>query len=149
MLIAIGSDHRGFRLKQDVISLLEDTGCQYKDFGCYDENPVDYPDMAKKVAQAVASGSCRMGILICSTGIGMSIAANKIKGIRAALCCDGFTAARSRMHNDANILCLGADTSADGYREIVAAFLSTDFEGGRHKRRLEKIKAMEEQDGRI
>ena len=149
MKIAIGSDHRGFELKQDIIKLLEDAAFQYKDCGCYDGDSVDYPDIAKNVAQAVASGAFDRGILICSTGIGMSIAANKIKGIRAALCCDGFNAARSRMHNDANILCMGADTAADDYKEIVTTFLKTEFEGGRHKRRLEKIKAMEGLDEHI
>jgi len=145
MRIAIGSDHRGFKLKQEIIGLLEDAAHRYKDCGCYDESSVDYPDIAKEVAQAVAGGGFEMGILICSTGIGMSIAANKVKGIRAALCCDAFNAARARMHNDANILCLGADTSVDKYKEIVAAFLDTEFEGGRHQRRIEKIKAMEGQ----
>jgi len=144
MRIAIGSDHRGFRLKQEIIGLLEGAGYQYKDYGCYDENSVDYPDIAQGVAQAVACGDCPFGILVCSTGIGMSIAANKARGIRAALCCDEFTAARARLHNDANILCLGADASADECKGIVTTFLKTEFEGGRHQRRIEKIKAMEE-----
>ena len=118
-------------------------GHEAQDCCCYDESPMDYPDIAGKVAEVVAGGGLEMGILICSTGIGMSIAANKVKGIRAALCCDALNAASASMHNDASILCLGADTSADKYKEIIAAFLSTEFEGGRHRRRIEKIEAME------
>jgi len=143
MRIAIGSDHRGFKLKKDMIKLLQETGHEIQDCGCYDESPVDYPDIAKEVAEVVASGGCWMGVLVCSTGIGMSIAANKVKGIRAALCCDSFAAKRARMHNDANVLCLGADTSAAKYKEIINAFLGTEFEGGRHRRRIEKIEEME------
>jgi ribose 5-phosphate isomerase B len=117
-------------------------GHSYKDFGCYTTDSVDYPDIAKKVAEAVAKGDFERGILICNTGIGMSVAANKVMGIRAALCRDVFSARLARQHNDANILCLAAvgQETAD---EIVETFLTTDFEGGRHERRLGKIRAME------
>jgi ribose 5-phosphate isomerase B len=123
---------------------LPDQGHSCQDFGCYDTTPVDYPDIAKKVGEAVASGSFDQGILICSTGIGISIAANKIRGIRAALCHDALAAQRARQHNDANILCLrGEDIEADSALEIVRAFLATAFEGGRHIQRVNKIKALE------
>jgi ribose 5-phosphate isomerase B len=145
MRIAIGCDHRGLELKQSVIKLLTGAGHGYEDFGCYTTESVDYPDIAKKVAEAVAGGSFTRGILICGTGIGMSIAANKVKGTRAAACYDVFCAHRARQHNDANILCLGADVKnqPDTTRDIVAAFLTTDFEGGRHQRRVDKIREME------
>ena len=143
MRIAIGCDHRGLNLKQFIIKLISQTEHSYEDFGCYTADSVDYPDMAKKVAKAVASGEFECGILICSTGIGMSIAANKVKGIRAALCHDAFSAQRARQHNDANILCFGEEQESDTVREIVDAFLTCEFEGGRHLRRLNKIKAME------
>ena len=103
-MIALGSDHGGYGLKQEIIRYLEEKGIQYKDYGCYDERPCDYPVYGKKAAQAVASGECEKGILICGTGIGISIAANKVKGIRAALCHDVFSAKATREHNDANIL---------------------------------------------
>ena len=142
--IAIGCDHRGFALKQGIICFLEDAGHSYQDFGCYSTAPVDYPDIARRVGEAVASGNFDQGILICSTGIGMSIAANKLKGIRAALCCDIFAAQRARQHNDANVLCLrGEDIDTESALEIVKTFLATDFEGGRHARRVNKIKALE------
>jgi len=142
MRIALGSDHRGLNLKQFVIKLVGEAGHSYEDFGSFTADPVDYPDIAKKVAEAVANSDFESGILICATGIGMSIAANKVKGIRAALCYDVFTAQRARQHNDANILCLGAGRE-DAAREIVNAFLNGVFEGGRHLLRLNKIKAME------
>ena len=143
MRIAIGCDHRGLELKQFIIKLITEAGHSYKDFGGYTADPVDYPDIAQKVAEAVAKDSFERGILICDTGIGMSIAANKVKGIRAALCHDAFSARRARQHNDANILCLAGEEGQDTVREILEAFLSTDFEGGRHQHRLDKIKAME------
>ena len=116
----------------------------YQDFGCYNIKPVDYPDIAQKVGGAVASGNFDQGILICSTGIGMCIAANKIKGIRAALCHNSFTAQRARQHNDANVLCLrGENIDTESALEIVKTFLATDFEGGRHLRRVNKIRALE------
>ncbi len=108
MRIAIGCDHRGLDLKQAVIKLITDAGHSYEDFGCYTTDPVDYPDIAQKVGEAVARSDFERGILICNNGIGMSIAANKVKGIRAALCYTAFNTRRTRQHNDANILCLGA-----------------------------------------
>jgi len=141
--IAIGCDHRGLNLKRFVIGLITEMGHSYHDFGCYTTAPVDYPDIAKKVAEAVAEGHFEQGILICDTGIGMSIAANKVKGIRAALCHNAFSARRARQHNDANILCLGVELGQDKISEIVEAYLTTEFEGGRHMPRLNKIKAME------
>jgi ribose 5-phosphate isomerase B len=143
MLIAIGCDHRGLNLKQFIIKLTTEVEHSYEDFGCYTTESVDYPDIAKRVAEAVASGDFEYGILICDTGIGMSIAANKVKGIRAALCSDIFSARRARQHNDANILCLRAEQEQDTLREIVNTFLASEFEGGRHLRRLNKIQAME------
>jgi ribose 5-phosphate isomerase B len=144
MRIAIGCDHRGLELKQAIIGLLAELGHDYHDFGCYDSNPVDYPDIAKQVAEAVASGKFDHGILICSSGIGMSIAANKVKGIRAALCCDIICAEMARQHNDANILCLGGNAVEPSVAmDIVKVYLSSTFEGGRHLRRLEKIRRLE------
>lgn len=142
--IAIGCDHRGFALKELIMPLLQNAGHSYQDFGCYSTDPVDYPDIAQKVGEAVASGNSDQGILICNTGIGISIAANKIKGVRAALCCDVFAAQRARQHNDANVLCLrGENIDTKSALEIVKAFLAADFEGGRHLRRVNKIRALE------
>ena len=144
MRIALGCDHRGLKLKQVIIGLLDELGHDYQDFGGYNTDPVDYPDIAKQVAEAVASGEFDQGILICSSGIGMSIAANKVRGIRAALCCTTFGAERARRHNDANVLCLGQDTlDIASALDIVRVYLSTTFEGGRHLRRLEKIRGLE------
>jgi ribose 5-phosphate isomerase B len=143
MRIAIGCDHRGLDLKHSIMKLLDETEHSYEDSGCYTTDSVDYPDIAQKVAEAVASGDFERGILICDTGIGMSIAANKVKGIRAALCHDAFSARRARRHNDANVLCLGAGRGQEGIAEIVQTYFTTEFEGGRHQRRLDKIKAME------
>ncbi len=142
MRIVIGCDHRGLDLKQSVIELITRMGHGYEDAGCYTADPVDYPDIARRVAEAVARGDFDYGILICDTGIGMCIAANKVRGIRAALCHDVFTAGRARKHNDANVLCLAASGSPE-VAEIVDTFLTTRFEGGRHLRRLNKVKAME------
>ncbi len=142
MRIAIGCDHRGLKLKQTVMKLLAAAGHSYQDFGCYTEESVDYPDIALKVAKAVANGEFDRGILICSTGIGMCIAANKVRGIRAALAYDAFAAERACQHNDANILCLGAEKPKE-IPEIINAFLTCKFEGGRHQRRIDKIKEME------
>jgi ribose 5-phosphate isomerase B len=142
--IALGCDHRGIELKQTIIGLLDELGHDYQDFGGYSTDPVDYPDIAKQVAEAVASGEFDQGILICSSGIGMSIAANKVKGIRAALCCGTLGADRARRHNDANVLCLGQDTlDITTALDIVRVYLSTAFEGGRHLRRVEKIRGLE------
>ena len=145
MHIAIGSDHHGPDLKQFIISLITQAGHEYRDFGSYDTDPVDYPDIAKEVAEAVARGDFERGILICGTGIGMCIAANKVKGIRAARCHNAFSACRARQHNDANILCLGAELDEEQAPEIVDAFLTCQFEGGRHQRRVNKIIEMEDE----
>ena len=144
MHIAIGCDHRGLELKQSIMKLIAEAGHKYEDFGCYTTDSVDYPDVAKLVAEAVARGDFERGILICDTGIGMSIASNKVRGIRAALCHDVFAACRARQHNDANVLCLGAGRAQDTVGEIIEAFLTSEFEGGRHLRRLNKIKALED-----
>ncbi|TET41012.1 MAG: ribose 5-phosphate isomerase B [Dehalococcoidia bacterium] len=144
MRIALGCDHRGFGLKQVIVGLLQQLGYSYHDFGCHSADSVDYPDFAEEVGEAVASPDFDHGILICSTGIGMSIAANKIKGVRAALCHDTFTAQRARQHNDANILCLGGDdVEVERALEIVKTYLSTNFQGGTHVSRIDKIGALE------
>jgi ribose 5-phosphate isomerase B len=141
--IVIGCDHRGLDLKQAVIPLVAQMGHSYEDIGGYTADPVDYPDIARKVAEKVARGDFDYGILICDTGIGMSIAANKVRGVRAALCCDAFSAGRARQHNDANILCLAARGNLEIVADIIDAFLTTQFEGGRHLRRLNKLEDME------
>jgi ribose 5-phosphate isomerase B len=142
--VAIGNDHRGFALKQAVLGLLKDLGHSFHDYGSYSIDSVDYPDYAQPVAEAVSAGEFDFGILICSTGIGMCIAANKVNNIRAALCRTTKDASRSRQHNNANVLCLaGDDTTLDLSLDIVSVFLSTTFEGGRHQRRLDKIHLIE------
>jgi ribose 5-phosphate isomerase B len=142
--IALGCDHRGLELKRAVTGLLTELGHDCEDFGCYSSEPVDYPDIAQTVAEAVALGRFDHGILICGSGIGMSIAANKVRGIRAALCCDAFSAQRARQHNDANILCLSGEAMEQTLAlDIVKAYLATTFEGGRHFRRVEKIRSLE------
>jgi ribose 5-phosphate isomerase B len=144
MNIAIGSDHRGFELKQDLMEYLEVAGIEYNDFGTYSTDSVDYPDIAQSVGRAVGNGEFDYGILICGTGIGMCIAANKMKKIRAALCSDVFDAERARKHNDANIVCLSAEkTKKELAREIVKTFLETQFEGGRHLQRIKKLHSVE------
>lgn len=144
MKIAIGCDHGGLILKPALIEFLEKNNIEYRDFGTYGAESVDYPDYALPVAEAVAGGEYDYGILICGTGIGMSIAANKVAGIRCALCHDVFSAKATRLHNDANMLAFGARVIGAGLMlEIVRAFLGTEFEGGRHVRRLEKIAAIE------
>lgn len=144
MKVAIGADHGGYRLKEDIKGLLEDLGVDYKDFGTHSTESVDYPDVALPVAQSVADGLFDRGILICGTGIGIGIAANKVRGIRAALVHDTFSAHASREHNDANILTMGERVIGPGLaRDIVTIWLATDFEGGRHERRVEKIMAIE------
>lgn len=144
MKIAIGSDHAGFEMKTLIIKIIREMGFQINDMGTDSSCSVDYPDYAFSVAQAVSKGEYERGILICGTGIGMSIVANKLKNIRAALCNDLFTAKMSRLHNDANILCLGARViGADLAKEIVKVWLTTSFEGERHLKRLEKINLIE------
>ena len=145
MRIAIGSDHRGCQLKTHVIDIITTAGHTHHDFGCYTEDAVDYPDIAVQVAQAVARGDYERGILICGTGIGMCIAANKVRGIRAAQCYDVFTAHRARLHNDAQICCLAAEGNKTQTKVIVEDFLATDFEGGQHIARVQKIKKIEDE----
>ena len=140
-MLAIGCDHAGYELKQEIIKHLEEKGIEYKDFGCYSEEAVDYPVYGKAVAHAVADGECEKGIIICGTGIGISITANKVKGIRAALCGDCFSAEMTRLHNDANILAMGARVVGPGLAlKIVDTFLDTPFSGDeRHVRRIKQI----------
>ena len=144
MRIAIGSDHRGFDYKQAVIKVLTEAGYSYQDFGSYTADPVDYPDIAEKVAESIVKGDFDRGILICGTGIGMCIAANKVKGIRAAQCYNAFTAKRARMHGDAQICCLAAEEGKARMPSILEVFLTTEYEGERHVKRLNKIKEIEE-----
>lgn len=141
MKIAIGCDHGGYLLKQDILIWLEEHEIDYEDFGCYSTESVDYPIYGEKVARSVASGECNRGIVICTTGIGISIAANKVHGIRAALCGDCFSAEATRQHNDANVLALGARVVGPGLAlKIVDTFLDTPFSNGeRHIRRIEMI----------
>jgi ribose 5-phosphate isomerase B len=145
MKIAIASDHRGFHLKERVISLLKAKGHEVLDDGPSSEASVDYPDFAALVAKKVSSGEAERGILICGTGIGMAIAANKFAGVRAAACVDEVTAELSRRHNDLNVLCLSGDLlSSRSTERLVEIWMSTDFEGGRHQRRVEKISSLEQ-----
>ncbi|MGB9710240.1 MAG: ribose 5-phosphate isomerase B [Thermodesulfovibrio sp.] len=144
MKVAIGSDHAGFELKETVSHMLKNIGYEVVDMGTGSSCSVDYPDYAEAVAKAVSEGAVERGILICGTGIGMSIVANKFKNVRAALCNDLFTAKMSRLHNDANILCIGGRVvGKDLAMEIVNVWFNTSFEGGRHIRRLEKINLIE------
>jgi len=143
MKIAIGSDHRGLELKARVVKLVTDLGSETKDFGAYTDARVDYPNIAEAVGKAVVSGKYDKGILICGTGIGMCIAANKIKGVRAALALTELMACRSRQHNDANILCLGAENDDSQLAQMIKAFLTCQFEGGRHQTRVEEMTKME------
>ena len=144
-MIAIGCDHGGFELKEHIIKHLEDKGVEFKDYGTYSEDSVDYPDYAKKVCNAITEGEADKGILICGTGIGISIAANKHKGIRAALCSDVYSAKMTRMHNDSNVICLGGRvTGRELAFMIVDTWLDTKFEGGRHSMRIAKIHDIEE-----
>jgi ribose 5-phosphate isomerase B len=145
MRIAIGGDHRGCKLKGLVMRILEEHGYEYHDFGCYTEDSVDYPDIGVEVAGAVARGEYDRGILICGTGIGMCITANKVKGIRAAQCYNAFTAKRARLHNDAQICCLSAEQGQARIPSILEIFLTTEFEGGRHVARIEKIRKIEDE----
>jgi ribose 5-phosphate isomerase B len=142
--IAIGNDHKGCNLKSTIINVITEAGHTYHDFGCYTEDAVDYPDVALLVAEAIVKGEYDRGILICGTGIGMCIAANKVRGIRAAQCYNVFTAHRARRHNDAQICCLAAEETNIKVKAIVEDFLSTEFEGGRHLARINKIKEIED-----
>jgi len=144
LMLAIGSDHGGFALKKEITAHLDSLKIEYKDFGTHTEHSCDYPKYAELAAKAVVSGECEKGILVCGTGIGISIAANKIKGVRAALCSDCFSAEMTRRHNDANILCLGGRVTGGGLAlKIVDIFLSTPFEGGRHANRVKMIAELE------
>ena len=143
-MIALGCDHGGYEIKNAVIGYLKDKGIEYKDFGCYSEESVDYPVYGYKVARAVAGGECELGILCCGTGIGISMSANKVKGIRAAVCSDEFCAEMTRRHNNANILCMGGRV-IDCAKAVKLAdiFLNTEFEGGRHEKRVNMITEIE------
>ncbi|MBS4538336.1 ribose 5-phosphate isomerase B [Clostridium sp. D2Q-11] len=144
MKIAIGSDHGGFELKEELKKHLEDRGIECKDFGTYSEDSVDYPDFGKKVSEAVANGELDKGIVVCGTGIGISIACNKVKGIRCALCSDTYSAKMASMHNNANVIALGGRViGKDLAKEIVDSYLNAEFEGGRHERRVNKIMDIE------
>jgi len=141
MRIALGSDHAGYRLKQAIARLLTELGHEYHDFGTHSPGSCDYPDYARAVAEAVARGEYERGILICATGIGMSITANRVPGVRAALCHEAFSARRSREHNDANVLCLGAQVVGEALAlDIVRIWLATEFSNEeRHRRRVRKM----------
>ncbi|NLL46756.1 MAG: ribose 5-phosphate isomerase B [Clostridiales bacterium] len=144
-MIALGSDHAGFDLKQEIIAYLKEKGLEYKDFGTFSRESCDYPDFGEAAARAVVSGECERGILICGTGIGISMAANKVRGIRCASCSDCFSAEMARLHNNANMLAFGARVVGGGLAlKLVEIFLNTEFEGGRHGRRVGKIMAIED-----
>jgi ribose 5-phosphate isomerase B len=148
MRISVGSDHRGVAMRQKIIDLLERLGQEVIDVGAHDEEAIDYPDVAASVARRVSAGEADRGILICGTGLGMSIAANKFPGVRAAPCHDDLTAELSRRHNDLNVLCLSGDIVGEKIVDrLVEIWLETPFEGGRHARRLGKICGMEGSNG--
>ena len=149
-MIALGCDHGGLNIKNAVIKYLEDKGIEYKDFGCFTEESVDYPEYAFMVAQSVTSGETELGILCCGTGIGISMAANKVKGIRAAVVSNEFCAEMTRRHNNANILCMGGRVSTEEEAVKYAhIFINTPFEGGRHNRRVDMITAIENETYKI
>ena len=144
--IALAADHGGFELKEAVRAHLDGAGIPYIDFGTHSTDSVDYPDMALPACEAVVSGQCDKALLFCGTGVGISISANKIHGIRACCCSDAFSAEYTRRHNDANALCMGGRVVGPGLAiYLVDLFLNTPFEGGRHQRRVDKITALEEQ----
>ena len=148
MKIGVASDHRGISNKEQVVAQLQQLGHDARDCGPDSEGSVDYPDFASRVAEQVSTGELDAGILICGTGLGMCITANKFAGVRGAPCHDEFTAKMSRLHNDANVLCLSADqVSSDRISQMVEVWVSTDFEGGRHARRLEKVAEIEAKNG--
>lgn len=143
-MIAIGSDHGGFNLKEEIKKMLTEQNVEFRDFGTHSAESIDYPEISCKVGQAVVTGECTRGIIICGTGIGVSIAANKMKGIRAALCHDVFSAQMSREHNDANILTMGERVIGPGLACMIAqTWLKTEFAGGRHGRRVDMISQLE------
>jgi ribose 5-phosphate isomerase B len=142
--VVVASDHAGLRLRAEAVRVAREQGFEVDDLGPYSDDSVDYPDYARKVAEALSAGRARFGVLVCGTGIGMSIAANKANGVRAAHCTSEFEARMARAHNDANVLCLGERTLGLGLGSaIVAAFLGQEFEGGRHQRRVDKIDDLE------
>ena len=146
-MIAIGSDHGGYKLKEEIKKYLDEKEIKYKDLGCKSEESVDYPNIAEEVVKEVQENKCDKGVLICRSGIGMSIVANKFKGIRCALCHDEFTAKYSRMHNDSNVLAMGADdVTVNDAICILRMWLATEFEGGRHKERIELINKIEDEN---
>lgn len=143
-MLAIGSDHGGYELKEHIKKYLEEKGVEYKDFGCYDESSVDYPDIAEAVCKSINDGESENGILVCGTGIGISIAANKIDGIRAAHCHDVYSAEMTKRHNNANVICMGGRVIGRELAfKIIDAWLGAEFEGGRHQTRIDKIHALE------
>lgn len=147
MKIIIASDHGGYVLKQEILKFLNQAKIEYEDLGCGSNVSVDYPDFAEKVAQQISQGTADRGILICGTGVGMAITANKFRGVRAAAVSDLFTARMTREHNDINVLCLGGRVLGETLaQEIVQTFLNTSFSGGRHEKRVEKIKKIEEKN---
>ena len=144
MKIALGSDHGGYELKEYIKTVIEKMGHEYVDFGCYNLDSCDYPDFGAAAAKAVAEGKCEKGIVVCTSGIGISITANKVKGIRCAHCADCLQAEMTRRHNDANVMAIGAGFTGKNMAErMVEVFLTTEFEGGRHQRRVDKMMAME------
>lgn len=144
MKIALGCDHGGYELKEFVKTVLERLGHTYEDFGCYSKESCDYPDFGEAAARAVAEGKCDRGIVVCTTGIGISIAANKVKGVRCALCSDSLSAEMTRRHNDANVIAMGAGIVGPKLAErMVEVFLNTEFEGGRHARRVGQLDAIQ------
>lgn len=144
MKIAMACDHGGFALKEDLRAWLTEQGHEIEDFGCHNTESCDYPDFAGPAAKAVAAGQCQRGIVICTTGIGVSICANKVDGVRCALCSEPWSAEMTRRHNDANVLAMGAGVVGPNLaRQIVTNFLNTEFEGGRHQRRVDKMMALE------
>ncbi|MFY9197967.1 MAG: ribose 5-phosphate isomerase B [Acutalibacteraceae bacterium] len=143
-MIALGCDHGGFELKETIKVYLDNQNIEYKDFGVYNCGSVDYPSIAKTVCDCVVSGECEKALLFCGTGVGMSIAANKVKGIRAACCSDSFSAKYTRLHNDSNVLCLGGRVVGAGLAtELADLFINTSFEGGRHQARVDQITEIE------
>mgnify|MGYP001351336899 CR=1 FL=1 len=144
MKIALGCDHGGYAMKEDIKKQLASMGHEVKDCGTYSTESCDYPIFGEAAARAVASGECEYGIVVCTTGIGISIAANKVKGIRACCCSDSFSCEYTRRHNDANALCMGGRVVGAGLAcQLVDIFLNTEFEGGRHQRRIDKLTALE------
>lgn len=145
--VAVGCDHGGFVLKNAVVATLEKLGAEVVDFGCYSTESVDYPEFGYKVAKAVASGECECGVVMCGTGIGISIAANKVKGVRAGLATNAFMAEMTKRHNNANVLALGGRVvSEDEAKDIVTAWYTAEYEGGRHQKRLDMIKEIEDEE---